>query len=808
VAIFDPVVRQQAFCLSEPILKRSPFVTPMRGVLLGAAVLLAQTAVIHEKAAVAAEPPANTWRKVAEGQVGPRSRSALVHLPGGGFTVLDGYISHAYKGDRPYDVQAFEPATATWKNGLPEAAKDRGKDVGPASDPGFKTPYFAIGDKAGVARLNPQRARFDNQFAFAPWDGSVYALVCGHTVKYDPKTRIWVDLAPKTSPVAVASSYHDTLCWGALCADPVNREIVLVGGCGAAEPPASPGTWVYSPAANTWRKLDLKTEPSPRAHAPMAYDPASKSIVLFGGDRLNALGADTWVYDCAARAWAERKPVVCPAPRFGHALLTLPSGKGVLLVGGKTYTSSTSYCAMLYAPLPFEMWLYDVAKDSWSRLSVEGEPPQPPNTAMMAAVGPGDEVLVLCEAREKRPDQTWVCRIDPTKVDPEGAKKTGVKPGTLVHRTGPYDPDWYTRDVPPADPAAFAKFLADLPANNFVEVNAPKWPTNRMVGGWSTVALDPGGDQLLHLGGGHSAYFGSDVAHFDLKTGRWSVSGRPEFALDFNYDLSGPGAVTFGGSPWGNHNYKSYGYDPLSKRLLMIRKTVAVYDPVTRTWPAAERFPSAGFLPTKYESFLCPTPKGVYLWGLLPAGGGTKAGLFKLTPERKWEAVASGPAVPVPAVDRGSAIVYDSSRDRFIITSDFGKKKEDPTGRLWAVERESGKVTELNPAGRDRLDAPRFAREAVYLPKADLVLFGALVKSGEKLLVPFYDPKRNEWLLADVPGSEVLNGGRKQAGAHVDLGLVYDAKRDLVFAVLCELKPGAVRALRIDAATLKREPGR
>src|SRR5262249_55663770 len=164
---------------------------------------------------------------------------------------------------------------------------DRGGESGAVRDPGFATPYFEIKDKGGLDRIQTQQARFDNQFAFAPWDGCVYALACGHTVKYDPKTRLWADLSPKSSPVPVEKSFRDSLCWGALCADPVNREIVLVGGCGAGTPNASPGTWVYSPEANEWRHLKLKVEPSPRAHAPMAYDPESRSIVLFGGDRLN-----------------------------------------------------------------------------------------------------------------------------------------------------------------------------------------------------------------------------------------------------------------------------------------------------------------------------------------------------------------------------------------------------------------------------------------------------------------------------------------------------------------------------------------
>ena len=65
--------------------------------------------------------------------------------------------------------------------------------------------------------------------------------------------------------------------------------------------------------------------------------------------------------------------------------------------------------------------------------------------------------------------------------------------------------------------------------------------------------------------------------------------------------------------------------------------------------------------------------------------------------------------------------------------------------------------------------------------------------------MPFYDAERNEWVLADVPGGEVFNAGRKEADASVDLGSVYDPRRELVFAVLCHLEPGAVRVRRLDA---------
>ena len=49
-----------------------------------------------------------------------------------------------------------------------------------------------------------------------------------------------------------------------------------------------------------------------------------------------------------------------------------------------------------------------------------------------------------------------------------------------------------------------------------------------------------------------------------------------------------------------------------------------------------------------------------------------------------------------------------------------------------------------------------------------------------------------------------MNSHRKQPGGSVDLGLLYDAKRDVVYAVRCHLRPGALRVLRIDAAAWKR----
>src|SRR5262249_7425185 len=87
----------------------------------------------------------------------------------------------------------------------------------------------------------------------------------------------------------------------------------------------------------------LALEPPQRALSRMEYDPVNRQIVLFGGDHLDRLLADTWVFDCATQRWQEKRPALGPSPRGGHALVYLPGSKKLLLFGGYTYTSNTEY---------------------------------------------------------------------------------------------------------------------------------------------------------------------------------------------------------------------------------------------------------------------------------------------------------------------------------------------------------------------------------------------------------------------------------------------------------------------------------
>jgi hypothetical protein len=748
----------------------------------------------------------NTWGKVDDPAtgLGPGHSPAVVWSPElKRFVYFSGGVSHEFKGERPYDILSLDLGARTWRNELPKGAEDRGGPTGNVKDVDYKTPYFEMQDIAGLRRPNRRHMTMYNQYALAPWDDKVYLLICGRTLSYDPAQRTWEDLKPLTGPMPEVGTARVSLSWAAMCADPVNQEVVLFGGCGLTTPDGSPGTWVYSPAKNAWRKLELKVEPPPRALAPMVFDPATKKIVLFGGDRLDQLDADTWVYDCATRTWEERRPAVSPAPRFGHALLHLPKSGTIALLGGMTYTSSTSYQAMLYRPLPFEMWTYDVAGNEWRlvRRWESGAPVQHPTVAACAAASDDDTVLFIGRGEKGATHAAWTCQADATAHDAAGTAEFGVKPGTLTFRTGAFDPAWYVKDVPAPDEAAAAALLKDLPPNQWVALQAPRWPENRQGGGWSTAALDTDREQILHLGGGHSSYFGNDVAHYDIRTGRWTISYRPQFALDFNYDLSGPGPWAFNGGPWGNHNYHAYAYDATRKRLVYVRGAWTMfYDPATRTWPRAEKQEQTPGDGSKYTTYLCPTPQGMVAWALLKS----RPGLWRLEGAEGWKPIqVTGEPLPVPVCD-SSTIVHDTRRDRLLLTTP-PPKEGGAVGQVWAVDLKSGEIKGLNPQGMDAIKAGRLAREAVYLPKADLMMIGALLDVNSKLTVPFYDGDKNRWLTAPMVGADFINRGKP--GCSVDLGLRYDAARDVVWGVLCSLRgKGALNVVRLDPAALAAAP--
>ena len=142
--------------------------------------------------------------------------------------------------------------------------------------------------------------------------------------------------------------------------------------------------------------------------------------MLFGGDQLNQLLADTWTFDVIAGKWEEKKPPRGPAPRAGHALLWLPKAGKVLLLGGYTYTSTTDYVASLYQPLPLEAWVYDTAADRWDLLHHVDRPQDGPLGPPIVSFPPRRRRTIPSSCSRTKPGPARSTPARPTLPGPPG----------------------------------------------------------------------------------------------------------------------------------------------------------------------------------------------------------------------------------------------------------------------------------------------------------------------------------------------------------------------------------------------------
>jgi len=461
-------------------------------------------------------------------------------------------------------------------------------------------------------------------------------------------------------------------------------------------------------------------EPPPRALSPIAYDAKSKLFVIFGGDHLDFLMNDTWVFDPARRKWTKRAPPTAPPPRANHTLKADGDGK-VVLSGGYTYTSSTDYVGGQYRDHGDGEWIYDLAADQWSG-------------------------------------------------------KGGI-PETRVTRTGRFHPDYYQQGSMP-DPAAFSAWLAAVPPNTWTLTKPPQLPAlNR---DWGTAVLDPDRDLILRWSGGHSAHGGTDVLQYHLNTNRWELTAPVEFPLGQLYsNTEYPDGWNFNHRPWiTGHTYQNYGYDPVLKKMLFTgrRTHCYLYDPDVGDWTSRFSKPKGmAYGDCFYTLTLTPTPQGLVCW--------TQEGkLFRFRAEAsEWvELPLTGTTMPGSVVDN-STIVYDSKRDRLLaVRKGYGDKNQFD-GTIAVVEVKSGKVTLLSPAGKEKAVAVPYLCQLRYDPTTDLVLGGCTLEpDGEGLRrTPAYDCAGDRWVSLKIGGDDP--SGKK--GRNVSLGMMVDAKRKLYWAV-------------------------
>jgi hypothetical protein len=481
-----------------------------------------------------------------------------------------------------------------------------------------------------------------------------------------------------------------------------------------------------------WRMARaLDSEPIGRGFAQMATDRERGKIVLFGGSRVDGFLSDTWVYDCRTLTWEQRWPENRPSPRAGHTLAWLPQSGKTALWGGEARNSGPQGDAEHHR----ELWIYDLEQNEWSLLGRYDDGPL--GSDIPGAVNDRDQLVVVSRGSRDwrdgdahRSRVTWGMQIDPDAGHP-GGQGRGAAAGSVAYGLTPED---YDRTADP-DTDAIAVWMDELPPNRWRLLPAPAMTTARRA--WGTMPYDSDRHQLLKWGGGHATYIGTDLAHYSLRSGTWSI-GYPAEDMPTRgfYAMS---VQTFNNRPQvPNHVWDAAAYDPVSsKGVWLSNDSVWIYDPATREWeyPPAP-LPASG-AHVRRVSFVS-TPRGVVAW--------LAGRLYLLNADvPEWK------PMPVRGGDLGRAngdrtgMSYDSLRDS--IWAGWAGRAIGRSGpRMFRYDMSDGSLEELDPPPDEV-----FMRETVHVPEIDMLVNIVRVRNGDRVGNLAYDIRNRRWVGLALP---------------------------------------------------------
>ncbi|MHC4405984.1 MAG: Kelch repeat-containing protein [Planctomycetota bacterium] len=639
-------------------------------------------------------------------------------------------------------------------------------------------------DFDGVERPSPIHT-----FNMACWDSRRTRIVYysdGCTFAVDPATNSWTDLEAKNHPLTCR-----TVAWASMGYNPNGDEIVLFGGGLATNPAGGAPTWIYDCAANVWRRPRLEIEPPLRCNAAVVYDPASRSMVLFGGYNQAAALNDTWVYDCRQGCWEERRPSIAPPPMAAPAVAVVPGGGKILVCGCDARKVKLHHATSTSAVK--ETWVYDVADNSWApvdaSLKLQGY------RWLTATGSPRHGAVFLVAFGPER--RTYAFRYDPAV---SAVALPGAPPGTVAWK---YPEQKQSLEQAPApNPIDHAKRLASLPTNRFVDAKPPGMLISKT---WSTAVIDTDRSEVIYTGGGHSGYSGNDVARYSIAENRWSLNFPPRFPPFLEGTNAGIFGWSYGMMPFSQHTYLWYGYDPTSKTVVYLARP-SLFDGLdvrlgngphdAFVYHAKEHgyaswvYDSAGkkmHKPSFGRPFANPwhlsvigTPHGVYAACSNRLYHGKVEGK---TGRVRWKLI--DPDYPEPRDEiryhyEFQPLVYDARRDR-LIQLKGDASRVDVYSRPLAPGGEWKQLTIEGTAA--------IGREAVYVPRHDAVLW----LGNEQLFSLDCAAGRMAELEVDLPDGRYGH----------ECAMVYDPEHDVCVALVPSRFSGPMQTLlyRFDPQT-------
>jgi hypothetical protein len=234
-----------------------------------------------------------------------------------------------------------------------------------------------------------------------------------------------------------------------------------------------------------------------------------------------------------------------------------------------------------------------------------------------------------------------------------------------------------------------------------------------------------------------------------------------------------------------NHTYKHSTWDPVSKKLVMTHGGgTSVYNVERRDYDY--NFDHK-FNTMIYKTAMAGTPKGVYVW---------TPGALRLFDEkaRKWTGVkVTGGKIPPPITDQ-YVFQYDSKRNALYMMSGNGWNR--PGIYVWKLDLATMAVKKIAAKNaKEVMGTTKSYRESAYVPEADLVVLNNFV-GGRQVA---FDPEKETWLKTNI-----RHGGKKMAclGRVGGGGLLYDRKRKFLWLTGMF---GRIYVLKLDVKTLRAE---
>jgi MYXO-CTERM domain-containing protein len=206
-------------------------------------------------------------------------------------------------------------------------------------------------------------ARAYHAMAYCPATGKVYvAGGLDPLMKVSALTDLWEWNGSTWNEVVTDQSPPPRID-GAMAYDPARRSLILFGGTSWSSPAVPNDTWEWSASTRQWTQLVTNGSPDARWGHAMVTDTARNKILLFGGSGSNgaALG-DVWEWDGATLTWTNRTPVTSSSVPAGRAypVMSFDETRGKLVL----YDGSRSLSVAGESTSAF--WEWDVVTGGWA----------------------------------------------------------------------------------------------------------------------------------------------------------------------------------------------------------------------------------------------------------------------------------------------------------------------------------------------------------------------------------------------------------------------------------------------------------